>query len=314
MLDYARDFLREWREDRVPDLAAEVAFYAILSLLPAMISFAAFMSVLGSIAGSKVAADTEAEVVDFLNSVLTSEAEGTIDAVTALFADRQPGLLTFSLLLTMWALSRGFAALVRALDVVYDLDEHRSWIATRVTALALAVGSAISGTVLIALLVVGPLLGTGQEVADTVGFGDTFALLWDVLRLPLAFVFLVLWSATIFHIAPDHSTPWRADVPGAIATTVLWVIFTGGLRLYLASPAATESVYGALGGVLIVLLWFWLLSLAVMIGGQINALALARASNAVEGGPEPGDELAGVDGAAAVEQDAHDGRRYDHPV
>jgi membrane protein len=315
-LAFGRRFFREWSSDRVPDLAAEVAFYAILSLFPALLALASLLGVLDAVVGADVAERAQEEALSFLRTVLTSEADGTIEAATSLFTDARPGVLTFSLLAALWALARGFAALIRALGVVYDLDEGRSWFKVRGTALVLAVGSIVAATVMLALLVVGPLLGSGEQIADEVGLGDQFVFLWEVMRLPTAFVLLVLWAATIFHLAPAHRSPWRADLPGAVVTGVLWALFSASLRVYVQVAQDTNAVFGALGGVLIVLLWFWLLSLGVMIGGEVNQLLLDRTapeetgpeetSEGVEGTPEGLYELAGVHGAPAVEQDAHD--------
>lgn len=315
----AHDLIREWREDRVPDLAAQVAFYAVLSLFPAMLAFTASMSALDAIVGADLADRTEARVVEFLTSVLTEDAAETIDAVAEVFTDQRTGLLTISLLAAVWTTTRAFAALIRALDVVYDLDDHRSWLSTRMTAVALALGSVVAGSVMVAVVIVGPLLGTGVELADRFGFGSQFAVLWDLLRLPVAFALLVGFAATIFHVAPDHRTPWRNDLPGALATTVLWVVFSAGLRVYLAAASAGNAVYGTLGGILLVLLWFWLLALAVMIGGQLNATLWQRrsagdGSAGVQGPAQAGDEVPGVDGRSAVEHEAHDGGGDDDTV
>ncbi len=305
--------MREWRDDRVPDLAGGVAFYAILSLFPALLALASVLGVLDSLVGADLAIRVETEVSDFLRTVLTSEADSTIAAVDELFTDARPGLLTLSLLVAVWTLSRGFAALVRALDVVYDLDEHRPWVRVRSTAFVLAIGSMFAAAILLTLVVIGPLFGTGEDIAAEIGLGDQFVFLWNVLRLPVAFAVLVLWAATIFHIAPDHHTPWRADLPGALVTGVLWIAFSGGLRLYVQFAQAGNAVFGALGGVLIVLLWFWLLALAVLIGGEVNELLIER-SESVERGTEGGDVLAGLERTTTVEEDAHDRRRDHHPV
>lgn len=301
------DVAHEWKRDRVPDLAAEVAFYAILSLLPTLLAIAALLGQLGSIFGQELATDVQDEVVTFLRTILTSEADETITAVTELFTEKRTGLLTFSVLTALWAVSRAFAALIRALDVVYDLDDLRNWFQIRLLALGLALGSIVAGAVMLTVIVIGPLFGTGEQIAAEVGLGDQFATAWNVFRLPVAFALLVLWAAAVFHIAPHHHTPWRADLPGALVTGVLWVVFSGGLRLYVEIAEQGNAVFGALGGVLIVLLWFWLLALAVMIGGEVNQILLGRRSHPVESAAERAHELAGLHRAAAVEEDPHDG-------
>ncbi len=320
---FLRALLREWTDDRVPDFAGSVAFYAILSLFPAFLSLAALLGVLDSAVGGNVATRVETRVIDFLQTILTSEADSTVAAVRDLFDQARPGLLTFSLLAAFWALSRGFAALIRALDEVYDLEDERSWFRMRATALALGVGSILSAAVMLALLVVGPLLGNGRDVAAKIGMGDQFVFLWDVLRLPLAFVLLVLWAATILHVAPAHTTPWRSDLPGAVVAGVLWIVFSAGLRVYIEFAQAGNAVFGALGGVLILLLWFWLLAVAALIGGEINQLLLRdpadedlvepdrSESELIQSLAERAYELAGLEGPTAVEEDPHDGGR-DH--
>ena len=306
LLSLGRALVREWRHDRVPDLAAQVAFFAILSLFPALLATASLLGMLDSVVGEDVAVEVRNEAISFLRTILTSEADETIETVTDLFTEARPGLLTFSLLAAFWTLSRGFAALVRALDTVYDLDDLRPWLRIRGTAFALALGSIVAGAIMLAVVVVGPLFGTGDEIAAEIGLGDQFAFLWDVLRLPLAFLLLVLWAAAIFHFAPNHRTPWQRDVPGAVVTGVLWLVFSGALRVYVVVAQQGNAVFGALGGVLIVLVWFWLLALAVMIGGEVNQILLVERSEAVERAAQRGDELAGLDRAAAVEQDPHD--------
>lgn len=292
-----RAMATEWREDRVPDNAASVAFYGVLSLLPAFLALAAALGPLDTLVGNDLAQRVQEEILDFLGSVLTPQADGTVEAAQDLFADERPGLLTFSLLLAVWTVGRAFAALVRALDVVYDLDDRRSWVNIRLTALVIAGGSVVAAALMLTAIVVGPLFGTGEQIADEVGLGDQFAFLWDVFRLPVAFTVLVLWAAIIFHFGPAHRIAWRHDVPGAVLTAVLWLAFSGGLRVYLELAQAGNAVFGALGGALIVLLWFWLLSLAVLIGGELNQVLLEEPpSDGVERGPQVGDEGTRVEG------------------
>ncbi len=359
----ARQMVKEWSHDRVPDLAAEVSFYAVLSLFPAVLAMASLLGVLDSFVGADVADSARSQVIDFLNRILTDDASGVLDTANELFTQSRPGLLTFSLLAALWALSRGFAALIRALDVVYDVEDDRGWFQMRLTALALAVGSVVAGAVMLSMFIVGPLFGSGQQIAGDLGVGDQFVFLWDVVRIPAAFAVLVLWASVIFHLAPDHRSPWRWDVPGALLTGVLWIVFSLGLNVYLRVAQSTNAVFGTLGGALIVLLWFWLLALAVLIGGELNEIVyrefirpqprhfphepgpehdedLGRGADRAEateqraagdgdaaeddGGEddsagverpaETGDELAGVDGRPAVEEQPHDGRGHDDAV
>lgn len=271
----ARALVREWQDDRVSGLAAEVAFFGMLSVFPSFLALAAALGSLEAIVGGEVAATAEEQVVDVMRRVLTDEADSTIEAVQALFADASPGVFTLGLLLAGWAASRGFAAVIRALDVAYDLEERRTWWRLRAVAVGLALGTVLVVSLLLAMLVIGPLLGTGQDVADAIGLGDAFATSWDWARWPVVLALAVAWAATIFHIAPNHRTPWRWDVPGAILSAVSWILVSVGFSAYLRLAGSANQVFGTLGGGLIALVWFYLLAVGLLLGAELNAILLA---------------------------------------
>jgi membrane protein len=257
-------------------LAAEIAFFGILSLFPVLLAVAAALGSLEAIAGREVAERAQEEVLGFLRDTLTDQAAGTVDAVEEIFAGSSPGMLTVGVAAAVWSASRGFTALIRALDVVYDLEERRGYFRMRALALALALGSVVVAALTLAMLVLGPLLGTGADVADEIGLGGLFATWWDWARWPTAVVILVAWAATVFHVAPNHHTPWRWDLPGAVLSAVAWALASVGLRAYLALAAGSNEVFGALGGALIVLLWLYLLGVGLLLGGELNALLAQR--------------------------------------
>ena len=133
-----------------------------------------------------------------------------------------------------------------------------------------------AGALLLAMVVPGPLLGRGHRVADVVGLGEGFAVFSDAFRWPVVFVVIVLWTSTVFHLGPDHDTPWRWDLPGAGVASVGWAFVSVGLRLYLEVAGETNQVLGSLGGALIVLLWLYLLGAALLAGAEVNAVLAIR--------------------------------------
>lgn len=276
IVDFVRELAREWRDDRASGLAAEMAFFGILSLFPTLLTLVASLGYLDALAGGDVADRAEREVVGFLRRVLTDNADDTIAAVQSLFDETSPGLITLGGILAVWSASRGFVALVRALNLTYDIDERRSYVRVRAIALGLAVGTILLLAVTLTVLVVGPLLGTGHDVADEIGLGDAFAKFWDWTRWPAALVLMVLWAATIFHLAPNRRTAWKNDLPGAVVTAAAWGLLSLGFRTYLTFASETNQVLGTLGGALIVLVWLYLLSIGVLLGGEVNAIAAGR--------------------------------------
>jgi membrane protein len=271
-----REVAQELRRDRVTGLAAEIAFFAILSLFPALLALVAALGSMEAVVGQDLAADAQDEVVGLLERVLTDEASGTIDAVQRLFDQSSPGLFTVGLAVALFSASRGFTAVINALDIAYDLDERRSYGRLRLAAIGLALGSVAVGAVLLAVMILGPLLGTGPDVAEAIGAGGAFATAWDWIRWPVAAMVAVGWATTILHLAPNHRTRWREDLPGALLAATTWLALSAGLRAYLAVAGDTNQVFGTLGGALIVLLWLYLLALGLLLGGELNAVLRRR--------------------------------------
>jgi membrane protein len=298
---WARDLTHEWQEDRVGGLAAEIAFFALLSIFPALVAVTGALGLLEGIVGDRLAADAEEEVVGFFERILTDDASDTVDAVRELFREATPGALTAGGLAALWAASRAFAAVTRALDVVYDIPERRGYVRLRALALALALGSVLVGAVMLAMLVLGPLLGTGRDIADRLDFGGGFAAFWDVVRWPLMAVLLTAWAATLFHVAPNHRTPWRWDLPGAALCAAGWFFLSIGFSTYLQVAAGTNQVLGALGGSVILVLWLYLLAISLLVGGEVNALLAAHRGRTAAAG------TGGAGGGGAESREA-DGR------
>ncbi|HLL49552.1 MAG TPA: YihY/virulence factor BrkB family protein [Thermomicrobiales bacterium] len=279
-LSLFRELRQQIEEDRVTGLAAEVAFFAVLSIFPALLMIAAALGQLEVLVGSDLAERSQQQILDFLDLILTKQAAGALNEVEALFAEERPGVVTAATLVAVWALGRGMAAVIRALNLAYSISERRSWLKQRLLALGLSAGAVVISTMTIAVIVVGPLLGRGEEVADTVGVGEGWILASHWIRWPIAFILMVAGASVLMHIAPDRPTcSWKEDVPGALLASTLWLIVSTGFSIYLRLAPGANAILGALGGGLILLVWLYLLSISLLLGGEVNAL-LARTSNA----------------------------------
>jgi membrane protein len=266
-----RGYVDEVLEDRLPGLAAETAFFAVLSTFPALLVGGSLLGLLDVLVGGDVAAQAQSRILQVLSLVLTDEASGVLDSVRSLFEDSRGGLLTFATLGALVSLSGAFAVAINALNLAHDATESRSWPRRRLLGLAMAVATLLLAVLSLTVLVVGPLLGRGPQLADLVGLGVVFAFAWDVLRLPAMGAVLLLWATAVLRVAPSRRLRWRDALPGALLAGVLWALATAGFRLYLGFAAATNPVLGAFGGGAIVMIWVYLLSLSLLLGGELNA-------------------------------------------
>jgi membrane protein len=271
--EFVREFVREFGEDRVSSLSAEVAFWWVLSLFPALLVLTAVLGLLGSDISGQVETSVVDGVKDFFGA---SDDDPVVSQAQAIFDQPSAGVLTASIVLALWTTSRSFLSLIQAIDVIYDLEEKRGYIRLRLFGLVMGTATIVIAAVALALVVVGPLLGAGTEVMDRVGLDGGYATAWDWLRAPVAFGVIVVWTATIYHVAPARRTAWRWDLPGALLSTVWWLAASAGFRLYLAYSGDSSLVVGVLGGALTLALWLWLLAMGLMVGAQLNAVMVQR--------------------------------------
>lgn len=273
-----RDVVEAASRDRVAALAAEVAFFAVLSLFPGLLIAVGLVGYLDRHVGSDVAARLEQETVALIDSLLTERAAPVGASVRGLFDGQYGGLLTFSAVGGLVTLSGAWAMLISALNLAYDVTEQRSWVRRRLVGLLLAIATLLVVTTTLAVVVLGPLLGQGSDLASSVGLESIYSHGWAILRYPVMLVVVAGWLTVVLRVAPNRRTTWRAAVPGAMFTAVLWLVSTAGFHLYLSVIGDDNALLGAFGGGVIVMSWAYLLSLALLLGGELNAVLEARRS------------------------------------
>ena len=274
-LRLVREVVNKADRDRMLGLAAETAFFAVLTLFPTLLVVAAVLGQLGNIVGEANALRVEQAVLDFLDQLLTDSASGAITTVRDLF-QTGTNALTFATLLALASVSTAFSTLINTVNIAYDVPETRGWWRRRWLGLLLGFGTVLTGAVAVTLLVIGPLFGRAGDVVGQIGLGPEYEFLWAYARWPVAFGALVLWATTMDHLMPNRRTRWRYDLPGGLLTALLWLAASYGLNLYLEVVVTSSPVFGALGGGLILMTWFYLLCVALLAGAELNAILLAR--------------------------------------
>jgi membrane protein len=277
VVEVIRQIGRDSTQDRITGLAAEVAFFSLLSVFPGLLTIAAGLGTLDSLFGSALLARAQREVVTVLETFLTDKAAGTAEAIEALFEGGSGGVFTFGVVVAVWSASRGMSTVMRTLAEIYDVEDTRSRWRTRLVAVGLALASMVLIVLTLTALVVGPLFGAGRMIADWIGVADAYGAVWQWAGVPLAFLALLVWAAGVFHSVPHRHVGWRQHVGGAALTGVLWLVVSAGLRLYLALFGG-NPIFGILSGALVVLVWMYLLSMALLLGAELNAVLAERAA------------------------------------
>ena len=273
---FVRDIIDEWSKDRVGGLAAEIAFFALLGFFPTMIVLAAALGSADGILGAGAASDIEGWLVDQLTTVLGGD--NTVEAtVRDLFDGTNSNAFTVGALLAAYAASRGFTAVVRALDVAYDHEHNRNWLSTRIVGFGLTLMTIVVAAIVLTLIVIGPVFGEGAELAERLGVDSWFEVLWTWVRWPVVMLALVGWAASLYHIAPNHRSPWKYEIPGAIVASVWWTVVSLGFSTYLVfASSGANAIFGLLGGAITLLFWLYLMAMGLLIGAEVNSIIATR--------------------------------------
>lgn len=249
--------------------AASLAYYFFLSLFPALLFVVSLASVL-----------PVEHLLDRIVAMLSRVAPGDVVGIARqqfVQIARQPhgGMLTFSLLAALWSTSSGMTAIVDTLNQAYRLTERRPWWRVRLTAVALTITLSVATLIAFALVMAGTT--AAGYAAGWLALGPQFPWIWNVLRWPLAFTLVVVAIGCIYHFAPDTTHEWVWFTPGSVTAATLWLLVSMAFRLYVSHFASYQKTYGAIGGVMVAMLWFYLTSLAILIGAQLDA-TIERAS------------------------------------
>lgn len=260
-----RRAIRKSQEHNTALLAAGVAFFAFLALYPALIALVTLVA---------LAADPSQitqQAQDFTVGLPPSARALITDPLTSL-AGSNHGTRTFglvaSLLVALWSASSGISNLMTALNLAYDEKETRGFLKFRAIAVALTLGAIVFLVLTLALIAVVPV------VLSVVPLGPAGLVLAQVLRWVLLFVLIIAGLAVVYRVAPDRNPPkFRWVSLGSVAAAVLWLLGSVGFSLYVAYFSNYNKVYGALAGVIVLLLWLYLTCYVIVLGGEINAEA-----------------------------------------
>jgi membrane protein len=293
---------RGWAEakaDQVPLLGAGVAFYGFLALFPSLIAIVL-------IYGLVVDPATIANQVGQLTAGLPEDATKIITDQLTLASTRETGAgigVAVSILLALWAASGGMSNLMTAINTAYDEEEKRNFIKKRLLALGLTIGAIVFMVLMLALVAVFPVL------ADLIDNGVIRVLL-TIARWVLIAALVSAALAVLYRVAPDRDAPKMRWVSvGAVVATVLWLLASAGFSLYVNNFGSYAKTYGAIAGIVVMLMWLWITAYAILLGAEINAESEQQTVRDTTRGPEaplgerdavkadslPGAEEAGTD-------------------
>jgi membrane protein len=270
--------VRDTLKDDAQGLAAQLAYYFFLSLFPTLLCVIALASLFPL-------QDLTEEVVTLLQPVAPAEVIRIIREQMLKIADGgDTAVLSLGLLGALWSSSAAMGAIVNAMNRAYDIEESRPWWKVRVTAVLLTIGLAFFILTALTFVLAGPQLA--DIAARWLGLATVWAWIWKIAQWPLVFLLVTTGVGLIYYFAPDAEQEWAWITPGSVVAAALWLLGSLGFRYYVLTFTDYEATYGTVGGIIVLLLWFYLTGFVIVIGAEMNA----EIEHASPWGKQPGEK------------------------
>lgn len=261
--DVLRRVWRQMGENHLSIIAAGVAFYLLLSMVPALASLVAIYGVFAD--PSQIGRRVES-----MSGMLPREAldliEEQLQRLSAASSEALGVGAAIGLLLSLWSATKGTRAMIDSVNIAYEEREKRSFVRLNLIAIGLTVALVLFVIVSLALVAVVPL------VLERIGLGAGLAWTVSLLRWPLLLVGLIVALAVLYRYAPARDEPrWRWVSPGAIGAAVLFLFGSAAFSLYVSMSDSYDATYGSLGAIAVMMMWLFVAAYAVLLGAQLNA-------------------------------------------
>jgi membrane protein len=259
--------LTEFSEDNLSDWAAALTYYGLLSIFPALIALVSIVGLVGD------PASTTKTITDIVTKIGPSSAADTFAGpIRSITSHRSAaGLLLIAGLATaLWSASGYIGAFMRAANIVFETPEGRPvWKLRPLQMLVTLVMVVLLALVAVALVMTGPIV---SAVAQPLGIGSTAVSIWNIAKWPVLLAVMVLMFTLLYYAAPNVKLrSFRFVMPGALLAIVVWLIASAAFAFYVANFGSYDKTYGTLGGIVSLLVWFWITNVALLLGIELNA-------------------------------------------
>jgi membrane protein len=262
----AKKTFREFTKDKCPDLAAALTYYSVLSIFPALLALVSMLGIFGD------AQKTTNSLLDIVQGFAPGDTVKTLRPVIEdLTGSPAAGFtLILGILTALWSASGYVGAFGRALNRVYEVDEGRPFLKLRGTMLGVTIVNLLIVVVLAAMLVLsGPI---AEKVGNLIGLGGAFVAVWNIAKWPVMLALIIVAIAILFYATPNVKQPkFRWMSMGSAISLVVFLLASLAFGFYVANFSSYNKTYGAIGGVIIALLWLWILNMSLLFGAEFDA-------------------------------------------
>jgi membrane protein len=278
-IDVLKRTFKEFLADDAMGLAQQIAYSSLLAFFPSVVLLVGLLGLIDAYDDLQqfLAPVAPPAVIDLLEQLQASSSQKGASVIAIVFGAAG----------AVWAASGAMNTIVKSINRAYSRMETRPFWKLRLTSILLVLASGLTLAGLLLVIVVGGPLG--EAIAEKAGLGGAFEWAWNILRWPLAFVWIVLFFELVYYLAPNAEVrDWRWVTPGSLLGALLWLALSGLFALYTGFAESYNETYGTLAGGIILLLWLNYSAFALLFGAELNAELDRQANVRAAGGPHAG--------------------------
>lgn len=250
-----------FKDDSVSDLSAQLSFFSLLSMFPFLLFLLSLLSY------------TPVSAFELSEKIINLMPDGAGKFISGVIGEmlnaRSPVLLSLSAVITIWSASGGISALSRGLNKAYDKEESRSFIKLKIMSVLFIIWMAIIIIITLIFLVFGGVIGS--FISGLFSPPGAFMILWEALRYVIPLIIMFFTFASVYMFVPCCGIRFKEALPGAIFSTIGWIITSLLFSLYVSNFANYTKIYGSIGGIVIFFLWTYISCIIIILGGEVNA-------------------------------------------
>ncbi len=264
---FFQSLMFQFSKDNTSGMGAQLAYYFLLAIFPLLIFLLTLVPLFQI---------DQQMITQFIQDYAPSDIAGMLEGVISdVMQNSNGGLLSVGLLVTLWSASNGMTALMNAFNVAYDVEDNRNFVVAKLLSIVFTIILAVSVLLTFVLIVFGEQIG--NLMFGVIGLDQQFQVIWNWVRslLPVLLVFIVF--VVIYTTAPNIKLQVKAVIPGAIFTTIAFLVASWGFSFYISNFGNYSATYGSIAGVIILILWLYITGVIIILGAQINAILHKRA-------------------------------------
>ena len=263
---FVKELFLRIKEDDITATGAEISYYLLLSVFPFMIFFLNILSLTPL---------TDKDVFNHIIILIPAELRKLFTSfIGEITENSSQTLLSLSIILALWSASAGIMAIIKSINKSFRVEEERPGFILKLMSVAFT----FVGTVLVILVLVSLVFGQfiGNKIFSYFNLGEAFLKTWNILRIIIPIITMIIIFALLykFSLSPNNRrgiTIFEA-LPGALVTTLGWIISSYFFSFYVNNFGKFSTTYGSLGAIIILLLWLYMTSIVIVLGGEVNAV------------------------------------------